>query len=94
MSGRRGSAAAHGEINGSPPPSPLSTLVEEALQHYLQQLDGHRPSSLYKMVLQEIEPPLLRTVLNYTDGNQTRAAEILGLDRSTLRKKLKQYALN
>lgn len=74
-------------------PVPLCDQVEAALQLYFQQLDGHYPSSLYKLVLQEVEPPLLRTVLQYTAGNQSRAAEILGLDRSTLRKKLKLYSL-
>lgn len=76
-----------------PAPAPLSDQVEAALTLYFQQLDGHRPSNLYKMVLREVEPPLLRAVLRFTDGNQTQAAEILGLDRSTLRKKLKAYAL-
>lgn len=74
-------------------PVPLCDQVEEALRRYFEQLDGHRPSSLYRLVLNEVEPPLLRTVLRHTGGNQTQAAEILGLDRSTLRKKLRQYAL-
>lgn len=45
------------------------------------------------MVLGEVEPPLFRAVMDYTQGNQTRAAEILGINRATLRKKLKQYRL-
>lgn len=49
------------------------------------------PSNLYKLVLQEVEEPLFETVLNYTRGNQSRAAEVLGINRTTLRKKLKQY---
>lgn len=74
-------------------PAPLSTQVQASLRHYFQQLEGHPPSNLYKMVLREVEPPLLQTVLEHTHGNQTRAAEILGIDRSTLRKKLKTYGL-
>ena len=46
------------------------------------------------MVLAEVEPPLLETVMEYTKGNQTRAAEVLGISRSTLRKKLALYGLD
>ena len=75
------------------PVAPLRAQVHSALQDYFRQLDGHMPSNLYKLVLQEVEPPLLEAVMDYTSGNQTRAAEILGINRSTLRKKLKQYGL-
>ena len=74
-------------------PTPLRGQVQIALQDYFRQLDGHMPSNLYKLVLQEIEPPLLETVMQYVGGNQTKAADILGINRSTLRKKLKQYHL-
>ena len=74
-------------------PAPLSTQVQTALRHYFQQLEGHPPSNLYKMVMREVEPPLFQIVLEHTRGNQTRAAAILGIDRSTLRKKLKSYGL-
>jgi Fis family transcriptional regulator len=73
--------------------APLRTQVESALQDYFRKLDGDMPSNLYKMVIQEIEPPLLAIVLHHSRGNQTRAAEILGINRGTLRKKLKQYAM-
>lgn len=73
---------------------PLRVCTEEALRKYFHDLDGDMPSELYAMVLGEIEPPLLKTVLEYTRGNQSRAAEILGLNRSTLRKKLRQYGIN
>ena len=75
------------------PATPLRAQVHMALQDYFRQLDGHMPSSLYKMVIQEIEPPLLEIVMHHTRGNQTRAAQILGLNRSTLRKKLKLYGI-
>jgi Fis family transcriptional regulator len=78
----------------SAPVAPLRDQVHTALQIYLAQLDGHPlPDNLYKMVLQEVEHPLLQTVMHYTGGNQSKAADILGIDRSTLRKKLKQYGL-
>ena len=73
--------------------APLRDQVKATLEAYFRRLDGHVPSNLYKLVLQEVEQPLLETVMRYTQGNQTRAAEILGLNRSTLRKKLKQYGV-
>ena len=60
---------------------------------YFNQLEGEPVSELYQMVLAEMEIPLLEKVLEYTRGNQTKAAELLGLNRGTLRKKLKQYGL-
>jgi len=73
--------------------APLREQVQSTLEAYFRRLEGHVPSNLYKLVLQEVELPLLETVMRYTRGNQTRAAEILGLNRSTLRKKLKQYGV-
>ncbi len=71
----------------------LATLTDEALQTYFHSLNGHRPGALYDLVIGEVEKPLFRAVLNYTDGNQSRAAEILGINRGTLRKKLRDYRL-
>jgi len=75
------------------PPVPLRVQVKTALQNYLHCLEDQAPSNLYKLVLQEVEQPLLETVMQYARGNQTKAAEILGINRSTLRKKLKQYSI-
>lgn len=72
---------------------PLAKQVKMALEHYFEDLDGHTPSDLYRMVLNEIEKPLLEKVMQETRGNQSKAAEMLGLNRSTLRKKLQQYDL-
>jgi Fis family transcriptional regulator len=72
----------------------LKNFTEDALGSYFRNLNGHRPADIYKMVLGEIEPPLFKTVMDYADGNQTLAAEILGINRATLRKKLKRYQLN
>ena len=72
---------------------PLRDLTEEALQCYFSDLNGHRPGDLYELVLGEIETPLFKAVLDYTGGNQSVAAEILGINRATLRKKLRQYEL-
>lgn len=72
---------------------PLRDLTGDALRSYLRDLRGQQPAALYELVLGEVEPPLLEAVLDYTGGNQSRAAEILGLNRATLRKKLKRYEL-
>lgn len=69
----------------------LRGQIKTMLEDYFRDLDGHQPAELYQMVLQEVEQPLLESVLNYTRGNQSKAAELLGLNRGTLRKKLKQY---
>ena len=72
---------------------PLAKHVRTAMDIYFQDLDGDLPNDLYRMVLQEIEKPLLESVMRQVRGNQSRAAEVLGLNRSTLRKKLQQYNL-
>ena len=72
---------------------PLRTHTERVLSDYFANLNGHRPARLYDLVLREVEEPLLRAVLDYSDGNQTRAAGILGINRATLRRKLREHGL-
>ena len=71
----------------------LRQCVENALQQYFLHLDGQPANDLYQLVLSEVEAPLLEAVLNYTRNNQSKTAQMLGLNRGTLRKKLKQYDL-
>jgi Fis family transcriptional regulator len=71
----------------------LSTSTDEALRGYFATLNGHKPGDLYQLVIGEVEKPLFKAVLSYTNGNQSLAAEILGINRGTLRKKLKSYDL-
>ncbi len=71
----------------------LQKSVSTALIDYLSDLDGEDPSNLYETVLREIEKPLLSTVMNYCENNQSRAASCLGINRGTLRKKLKQHQI-
>ena len=90
--------AAQGTDKGSTQLEPLGhgTLrdhVDRALANYFAHLDGHPVDNVYELVLSEIEPPLLERVLKFTNRNQTRASAILGLNRGTLRKKLKMYGL-
>ncbi len=72
---------------------PLSKLTDEALRGYLNSLNGHKPVALYRLVMTEVEKPMFKAVLEYADGNQSQAAEILGINRGTLRKKLETYDL-
>jgi Fis family transcriptional regulator len=72
---------------------PLRNYTERALNDYFSNLNGHRPARLYDLVLREVEEPLFRTVLDYSAGNQSRAAGILGINRATLRKKLREFGL-
>lgn len=69
----------------------LRCCVEKALRSYFDHLEGHDAADLYAMVMTEVEMPLLKVVLEHTQENQSRAAEMLGMNRGTLRKKLKQY---
>ena len=73
---------------------PLNGSVSDALDSYFTNLDGHEPTDLYQLFMEEVERPLLKRVLKHTDGNQTRAAAVLGINRGTLRKKLTQYGLD
>ncbi|MGQ0659215.1 MAG: DNA-binding transcriptional regulator Fis [Chromatiales bacterium] len=72
---------------------PLQECVRRALRAYFRALDGHSPGEVYELVLSEIEPPLLEVVMGQVSGNLTRAAEMMGINRATLRKKLKKYRL-
>lgn len=71
----------------------LRDSVQMALNAYFARLEGQSVTALYDMVLQEVELPLLETVMDHVKGNQSKAARLLGLNRGTLRKKLKTYGL-
>ncbi len=71
----------------------LRDSVDQSLANYFSQLDGVEVKDVYAMVLSEVEAPLLEQTLAFCRNNQTKAAQILGLNRGTLRKKLKQYGL-
>lgn len=66
----------------------LCDSVARAVRRYLTDLDAQKPEGLYELVLNEVEKPLLREVLHWSGGNQSRAAQALGINRATLRKKL------
>jgi Fis family transcriptional regulator len=75
------------------PTRPLRDVTTQALQRYLAALGGHDPDGLYALVMGEVEPAMFATVLHHTQGNQSRAASMLGLNRGTLRRKLREYGL-
>jgi len=75
-------------------PVPLSAQVKETVDHYFSQLNGHDTTGLHAMVMSEVEKPLIKAALDYCGQNQTKASKILGLSRSTLRKKIDLYDLN
>ncbi len=73
--------------------TPLREHVAASIQRYLGDLNGNDTDNLYAVALRELEIPLFAEVLNFCDGNQSRAAAMLGIHRATLRKKLRDYGL-
>ena len=73
---------------------PLAECVTHSIQQYFQDLNGQKPQNLHNFFINEVEKPFLREVMQQVDGNQSKAADILGINRNTLRKKLKIYGLS
>ena len=71
----------------------LSYQVSKSMRKYFEQLDGENPTDIYNMVLKEVELPLLEIVMKQCDDNQSKASKILGINRGTLRTKLKEHNL-
>jgi Fis family transcriptional regulator len=72
-------------------PIPLRQNVQLAIRRYLEDMGQSQPDSLYRVLMAEVEPPLIEEVLRYTNGNQSQTAKILGMTRNTLRSKLNRY---
>jgi Fis family transcriptional regulator len=71
----------------------ISDAIKRSLERYFKDMDGEKPTSIYDMVLQNVEKPMIETVLGHAEGNQTLAAAMLGIDRNTLRKKMHQLRI-
>ena len=72
----------------------IAACLRRSLNRYFKDLDGEEPSAIYDLVIGAVEKPLLAYILDRAEGNQTRAAEILGINRNTLRKKLREHELS
>lgn len=72
----------------------LSSVVRKVMKQYFKDLDGEKTCGVYEMVVSCVEKPLLEVVMVQAQGNQTRAAELLGMNRNTLRKKLQQHGID
>lgn len=71
----------------------IASCIRKAIDGYLNDLDGEKPSCIYDMVISSVEKPLIEVVMHHTQGNQTQAADLLGINRNTLRQKLKHYQI-
>ena len=71
----------------------LASCVRAAVTEYLHHLNGEKPSAIHDMVIRCVEKPLIDLILEHAQGNQTRAAELLGINRNTLRKKMKALGI-
>ena len=78
------------KLNGS---NEIGRSVERSLDEYFRRLDGEVPTGVYDMVIGHVERAMLRNVMGRANGNQTQAAELLGVNRNTLRAKLAKYDL-
>lgn len=71
----------------------VAGCVRRSLNRYFKDLDGEEPCNIYDMVVKAVEKPLLVFIMDRAAGNQSRAAELLGINRNTLRKKLQEHGL-
>lgn len=78
----------------TPPRTPLREHVATSVRRYIGDLNGSDAENLYEIALRELEIPLFVEVLNHCDGNQSRAAGMLGIHRATLRRKLRDYGIS
>jgi Fis family transcriptional regulator len=69
----------------------LKYQVGLALRRYFKELDGNKATNVFEMVIKEVEKPMLEEVMKFCNGNKSQASKILGINRVTLRTKLKQY---
>ena len=89
----RNTKPANNSSNGTLIHRTLKESTETALKEYFKTLNGNAPNDLYNLVINEVELPLIEAVMTFTNKNQSQAANILGINRSTLRKKLKLFDL-
>jgi len=71
----------------------MARMVRRAIEGYFRDLDGEKPARVYDMVINCVEKPLLESVLHRVRGNQSHAAQMLGINRNTLRKKMRVHGI-
>ena len=71
----------------------IEECIRDSLEQYFKDLRGTEPHSLHSMIVDAVERPLLEVVMRHADGNQSRAADWLGINRNTLRRKLLDHKL-
>ncbi|MDR2239888.1 MAG: Fis family transcriptional regulator [Zoogloeaceae bacterium] len=85
---------AHRSAKGQAAPrNEIADCLQRVLERYFKDLDGEHPCAIYEMVLRAVERPMLEVVMREADGNQTIAAQMLGINRNTLRRKLTEHKL-
>lgn len=72
----------------------LSDCVHDVMERYFKDLDGHEATDIYELVLGQVEKPLFESVMKHVQGNITHASQLLGMNRATLRSRLKKYGLD
>ena len=74
-------------------PNELADCVKRSLERYFKDMDGEKPTSIYEMVLKNVEKPMIEMVLGQAKGNMTAAASMLGINRATLRTKMRELRI-
>ena len=72
----------------------LGDSVRRTMDKYFKDMDGHEPANLHDLIMSQVEKPLIESVIDNTRGNVSRAAQLLGLNRGTLRNRMQKYDLN
>jgi Fis family transcriptional regulator len=90
----RAHAKADAWSEGSSRENELSLTVRKMMKQYFKDLDGEKPCGIYNMVVNCVEKPMLEVVMYHAHGNQTRAADLLGINRNTLRKKITDLGID
>jgi Fis family transcriptional regulator len=83
----------NGKENSNGSSNGIADAVQRTLEQYFRDLDGEKPVAVYDMVIKSVEKPLLQFVLEHANGKQSAAADLLGINRNTLRRKLNDYEL-
>ena len=90
---KQNSSSSYTELSSQLDEFSLEDIVEHKISRFLEKLGQYYPEDLHSLIIQKVEKPLLKQILLRTGGNQVHAARILGINRNTLRKKIKIYSL-